>query len=192
MIFLRRCFVSDFIHDNRIQMKGDDVLGVLCIFLLVVCYFDYRYHRIPNWLVLLIWVTGLVRSLGMQEEGEPLIFVVKTVFLLLLLYPFFKIGALGAGDVKLFGGCAGYFPTGKVIYFLFFSLLFAAIISILKMFFMQNARERFEYLGEYLAKVACTGNWHLYFENERECRKVGIAMAGPILASVILYLGGIY
>ena len=35
------------------------------------------------------------------------------------LYPFFRIGALGAGDVKLFGVTAGYLPFEKIFYFSF-------------------------------------------------------------------------
>ena len=46
-----------------------------------------------------------------------------------LLYPLFKISAVGAGDVKLLGAAAGYFPFEKIFLFAFVSLLIAAIIS---------------------------------------------------------------
>ena len=48
-------------------------------------------------------------------------------------YLFFYIGAMGAGDVKLLGVCAGYFSGEKVLCFLFFALLFAAVFALCKM-----------------------------------------------------------
>ena len=109
-----------------------------------------------------------------------------------LLYPFFKLGALGAGDVKLLGICAGFLQYDKILHFLFFSLLAAAIFAMIKLIREQNARERLAYLREYLADVARSGKWSLYIENEREARKIGIALAGPILVSVFLHIGGVY
>ena len=99
---------------------------------------------------------------------------------------------MGAGDVKLLGICAGFLQYDKILYFLFFSLLAAAIFSIVKLIREQSVRERLAYLGEYLLDVARSGKWSLYIENEQEARSAGIALAGPILVSVFLHMGGVY
>ena len=65
-------------------------------------------------------------------------------------YLFFYIGAMGAGDVKLLGVCAGYFSGEKVLCFLFFALLFAAVFALCKMYLARNLWDRLCYLGEYV------------------------------------------
>lgn len=82
-----------------------------------------------------------------------------------LLYPFFRLGGLGAGDVKLLGICAGYFHRDKILSFLFCSLLIAAIFALIKMMTEHCTRERL---------------------------KMRIPLAGPVLCSVLLSAGGVY
>ena len=125
-------------------------------------------------------------------NGTGITYVLSILLMIFLLYPFFKLGALGAGDVKLLGICAGFLQYDKILHFLFFSLLAAAIFSVIKLVKEQSAWERLTYLKEYLLDVARSGKWVLYIENEREARKAGIALAGPILVSVFLHMGGVY
>lgn len=98
----------------------------------------------------------------------------------------------GSGNVKLLGACAGFFPAGRVLYFLFFALLFAAIFALCKMYRAHNLWERLCYLGEYVWDVVRCGQWRVYFAEDRASEAAGICMAGPILCSVLLYVGGIY
>ena len=107
-------------------------------------------------------------------------------------YLFFYIGAMGAGDVKLLGACAGYFSGEKVLYFLFFTLLFAAIFALCKMYREHNLRDRLCYLGEYMWDVVRCGHWKIYFAGERATPGSSICMAGPVLCSALLYIGGVY
>ena len=136
-------------------------------------------------------LTGLWQKWRLAN-GTGITYVLSILLMIFLLYPFFKLGALGAGDGKLFGICAGFLQYDKILHFLFFSLLAAAIFAMIKLIREQNARERLAYLREYLADVARSGKWSLYIENEREARKIGIALAGPILVSVFLHIGGVY
>ena len=125
-------------------------------------------------------------------NGTGVTYVLSILLMIFLLYPFFKLGALGAGDVKLLGICAGFLQYDKILHFLFFSLLAAAIFSLVKLIREQSAGERLAYLGAYLVDVARSGQWSLYIENEREARRAGVALAGPILISVFLHMGGVY
>lgn len=143
-------------------------------------------------LIALMLVTGVGIS-GLEQGVEGILhFGAKMIFMILLMYLFFKIGALGAGDVKLFGVCAGYLPGDKILYFLFFSLLIAATISLIKILMEHNAKERLSYLGEYLIDVARSGKWQLYIFDQSEMQKHSICLAGPILGSVLMYIGGIF
>ena len=107
-------------------------------------------------------------------------------------YLFFYIGAMGAGDVKLLGVCAGYFSGEKVLCFLFFALLFAAVFALCKMYLARNLWDRLCYLGEYVWDVVRCGRWKAYFAEERAHPGSGICMAGPVFCSVLLYIGGVY
>ena len=109
-----------------------------------------------------------------------------------LMYPFFRIGAVGAGDVKLLGVTAGFLPFEKILMFLFFSMLIAVIFSMIRFFKQRDAKERLEYLLGYLACIALSGRLWLYMEDAEDRRRTGICLSGPIFLSLLLYLGGAY
>lgn len=167
-------------------------MAALCVILTAACGYDYRDNRIPNYLVLLAAVLGM----GWQawDGGVPgaLAFWGQAALAMALLYPFFQIGGLGAGDVKLLGAAAGYLPFGKVLIFLFCSLLIAAMISLVKMCRKGIFRQRVQYLSAYLKDVMLTGEWKLYQAGGTGEKSRGICLSGPILLSVLLYLGGVY
>ena len=166
--------------------EGVDKVALVCILLACACICDYRDKRIPNWVILFLFMS----ILGIADNW--LSALLQIISMVAILYFFFKIGTLGAGDVKLFGVCAGIFPTEKILIFLFVSLLIAAIFSIVKLLQEQNMRERLLYLYEYLVSVLQNGAWGLYIKNEKERRRRGVCLSGPILCSVLLYLGGAY
>lgn len=164
----------------------------LTIILCIVCLYDYRKQKIPNKLIGLILLAGLGRSVcleGMYGSGRYLIVLAVVIF---LLYPLFRIGGLGAGDVKLLGVCAGFFPAGDVFSFLFISLLFSAIFSMAKLVKEQNVRDRITYFCKYCRKVVKQGKWVYYLPEAGGKKLEGICMAGPVLCSVLLRLGGVY
>lgn len=172
--------------------KGDERVAILCVMLGIACYYDYRKGRIPNWLVLVIMIVGCVNQFLTGGSTSGIQFFLKICGVIILLLPVYRIGALGSGDVKLYGVCAGYLPSEKFLFFLFFSLLIAAILSLIKMVREKNTIDRMIYFFEYVEEVIRSGEWYLYIENERERRSVSICLAGPILASFLLHLGGVY
>lgn len=168
-------------------------MTALCLFLMAAVYYDYSKGKIPNPLLAVMLIIGAGQSFWTGGVAQGGIFLAAIVVVTALLYPFFMIGTVGAGDVKLLGICAGYFPRNKILYFLFFSMLIAAIFSLIKLWKMKNAKERFLYLGEYLMEVAQTKRWRLYMENERELKAAaGLCMSGPIFISALLHVGGVY
>lgn len=166
-------------------------MGVLYTVLVLACVYDYRQGRIPNMLLLIGMAAGGIRG-GTSGWTGVARYLYPGVVTLLILYPLFRIGAIGAGDIKLLSICVGYFPYQKIIYFLFFSMLISAVISVFKMYREQNMRERLTYLWEYIRAVAATGHWSLYLDNSIDREKTGICLSGPILGSVLLYWGGVY
>lgn len=167
-------------------------MAALCVMLLAACWFDYRKRKIPNALIMIIAFLGVV--LGFLSHGATGIatFVSRTILVMGLLYFLFKIGTLGAGDVKLFGVTAGYLPFEKILYFLFVSLLIAAIISLIKLLKNKNLAERLEIFMKYSADVWKSRSLKLYPAECASDSYRGICLSGPILLSLLLYLGGVY
>lgn len=167
-------------------------MTVLCAALCVICFFDYGQRRIPNWMVILIGLIGVGRNIYLGDIREVARYLLTLVVVLFLFYPLFRIGGLGAGDVKLLSVCSGYFPVNKIFSFLFISLLFSAIFSMIQLFRERNVKDRISYFCEYCVAVAKSGKWRLYFPQKDEKRIYGVCMSGPILCSVLLGLGGVY
>ena len=135
---------------------------------------------------------GLGYRLISGGDKGVLEYLASALLITVLFYFVFWIGAMGAGDVKMLGVCAGFFPWNKVHYFLFFALAIAAVIALFKMYLERNMKDRLYYLGEYLWDVFRCGRWKLYFAGERESTRAGICMAGPGFCSALMYMGGMY
>lgn len=142
-------------------------MAALCVLLTVACGYDYREKRIPNYLIAVMTLLGVGWRFCRDGTGGIIFYLAGAFFIMSLLYPFFKIGTVGAGDVKLFGVAAGFLPFQKIFLFLFVSLLIAAIFSIFKLI----VKRRKKY-------------------GERHPLK--ICLSGPVLISVLLCLGGVY
>jgi len=134
----------------------------------------------------------MIYRLCIEGYAGLLEYLASTLMVIAMFYFFFWIGAMGAGDVKILGVCAGFFPWDKVLCFVFFALLIAAVFALGKMCLERNMKERLHYLGEYLWDVFRCGRWKIYFAGERECTATGICMAGPVFCSALLYMGGVY
>lgn len=167
-------------------------MAVLCVFLATACGFDYRKGRIPNALILLMAVAGAMVRCREEGVGGILAFLAGGLPVMLLLSPFFRVGALGAGDVKLFGVTAGFLPFEKILFFSFFSLLIAAIFSVLKLWKKRCGRERLRILLDYLAEFADSGKLRAYPGSAGEKTTVTVRLSGPVLFSVLPFLGGVY
>lgn len=167
------------------------MLAVLCLLLTAACGFDYRTGKIPNGLVVLITVTGFLFRILKDGAGGIALYLLGAVLIAAMLYPLFKIGAAGAGDVKLLGAAAGYFPFERIFLFSFVSLLIAAIISLAKLLLNKNFKERLGIFFGYMERTAKAGALCPYPVTAGR-KTAGICLSGPILLSLLLSLGGVY
>ncbi|MCM1026944.1 MAG: A24 family peptidase [Roseburia sp.] len=167
-------------------------MALLCVFLAAACVFDHRRRKIPNALVAVMAATGILIRCRGSGIGGAAVFLAGSLPVMVCLYPFFKIGALGAGDVKLFGVTAGFLPLSKIWIFSFVSLLIAAIFSLVKLVRTRCFRERFRVLFAYLKEVGASGSASLYPLSGEEREKFTVPLAGAVTLSVLLFLGGAY
>lgn len=90
--------------------------SVFTAILVAACVTDLRSRRIPNSLVLALAITGVMFVFWQLPVGSGVLYMVNgfTVSLLIWL-PFWLLGMLGAGDVKLFAASGIWLgPVGAI------------------------------------------------------------------------------
>lgn len=93
-------------------------------------FFDFRWKRIPNWLVLatmlvaLIWHTATDGLPGLWMSAAGLLVGIG------ILFPFFLVRGMGAGDVKFFGAVAAAVTFKYVFSVLFFAAMIAGAMAV--------------------------------------------------------------
>jgi Flp pilus assembly protein protease CpaA len=122
------------------------------------------------------------------------VFSVFSAFL--LLYPIYKIGALGAGDVKLFILIGTFCKVKEEMAIMAGAFVIGAAFSLFKLLAERNGRERARCLCAYLSEVMRSRQWKVYGEDlqpdDRRYRRNKIHFSVPILFSVALKMGGLF
>lgn len=178
-------------HSTVIKIRrGGVCIYVLLTTALLACYQDYRYHKIYNAFIIIAGLTGVIYQGMHQGFSGTEAWIINAVLVFFFTYPLFRLGMLGAGDVKLFMITAGMFPSKTCLWFLFASFFAGAIISLLKMILKKNLFKRITYFITY-AKIVCNDG-ELFLYDEGTSKEHTIHFAGPILIGVLLHMGGIY
>lgn len=150
--------------------------------------------RIPNGFILLGAACGIAGSL---ISGRELFSILASMFLaFLLMYPLYRIGAFGAGDVKLFVLIGSFQGIGEATAVLAGAFVIGAGFSFVKLAVERNGRERLRYFLSYLREVGRTGHWKIYGEDlKRDYHTYWnnkIHFAVPILFSAVCRIGGLF
>ena len=85
------------------------------------------------------------------------------LFPLILLFPLYKIGALGAGDLKLFSLLGFYFTFFETAFCMFLSFGIGAVISIIVLLWRRNTKERMLHFWNYIKKCIWEGHICYYY-----------------------------
>lgn len=168
-----------------------DVKGYLTLFiaLAAVCM-DLVSEKIDNRLILWGWLLGLGYQLGVsQMKGfrEFLMGASLPVFLLLFLFLF---RMLGPGDIKLFSVLGGLMGSQAVIFCIFYSFLFGAIISMAFLVACGNFVQRLSYFSHYISYCIQTKKRIPYYLPGSRLENIHFTV--PVLMGVMLYVGGFY
>lgn len=115
-----------------LPVTGEILLGILVA---LAAYFDIRYRRIPNWLVLSGIVAGLTwnsLSPGSLQLGDPgLLRAGKGLGLGFLLYfPLYLIRGRRAGDVKLLAAVGSIAGPGNCFWFFLLTNILGGVIAL--------------------------------------------------------------
>lgn len=166
---------------------------LLLLLLFLAALADLKTDHIPNWFICLGIGIGIFGGLQYRLNLWSSVFSMLLAFL--LMYPLFKIGALGAGDVKLFIMIGSFMEVREFIVVMVYAFVIGAFFSAGKLLTEHNGRERIAYFLSYAADVARTRRWRIYGEDLAQdyqlYRSNKIHFTVPILLGVMLKLGGI-
>ena len=170
------------------------ILIVLLLVLFFASIWDFKKGKIPNLLILVGAIYGLMRVFYYQNFFTH---IGGIIFPVLILYPFYKIGTIGAGDLKLFSLIGFYVSFMESIYCMFLAFVIGAIFSLVSMKQKDNFANRISYLISYLKESFSQKQFHYYYQNAyenkisfQEIEKTKIHLAIPIFISVFIHLGG--
>ena len=171
-----------------------EILIVLLLVLFLASFWDSKKGKIPNLLLAIGAVYGLLRVFYYQNFLSHIPSIILPV---VILYPLYKIGTIGAGDIKLFSVMGLYLSFMENLYCMFMAFVVGALWSLLVMKEKGNLTDRFSYLASYLKESYLNGKFEYYYQDEQgnvlsgiEREKSQIHLAIPILISVIIHFGG--
>ncbi len=166
------------------------LIGVFC----VAIFTDWRSYRIPNVCIMVGMIGGLIQAYRSLSWSGLICALGAAAMLFLVFYPFYLLGALGAGDVKLFMmmGCyQTWMGSDGLIHYMFVTLMLAAMVSMIKMAVYTQSRERLFYLARYLKKAVLTGAIDEY-EIDKTQRCCVVRLSIPAFISLMLMCAGVY
>lgn len=164
----------------------------LIVVLSLAVLFDFKTGKVPNGLIFLGLAGGMLRLIFLSDWGTVFL-QLQAVFLpLLLLFPLFRIGVLGAGDIKLFSVIGCFFSLQEELYLIFLSFTAGAILGVFFLWKNRNFRERMYYLFSYLKSILVTGHFELYDSDVGvKASNYKIHFTLPIFIGVLLHAGGV-
>jgi len=121
------------------------------LLILAVCC-DCRY-RIPNWLIAVGHVAGLLwQGASAGKEGIAVWFL-GVICPIIILYILFYCKMLGAGDIKLLSVIGGFGGFSAVIEVMICSVFFGGLLSVIFLLKNHNLKYRMQYLKSYISNV---------------------------------------
>ncbi len=166
-------------------------MGILIGVFSVAIFTDWRFYRIPNVCVGAGALAGLIMTFVSDSVLGLAAAAASMVIIFLAFYPFYLLGGVGAGDIKLFMMVGCYMKGDALVHYLLVTMLMAAVCSILKMLAYKESRERLFYLMRYIKKAALTGAMDEY-QIDRTQKKCVIRLSIPAFVSLILMCAGAY
>ena len=159
--------------------------GILLVLLLTAAVIDYRTHRIPNRLVIVGIVFGLLYNMAfpLYSDESRLSPFLGMMFGFLAFLPLYGIGAMGAGDVKLMAMVGSIVGPRDMLPILLCTMITGGVLSLLLVLYRGTAGRMFHNLrGIFKLTVLNTltgGRPNVHFDASTSAAKLpyGVAIA---------------
>jgi prepilin peptidase CpaA len=142
---------------------------------------DFRCYKISNRLIAAGYVLAVAFRFAQGGMQEVLYVLWNISFPVITLYLFYRMRAIGAGDVKLFSMIGGFLNFHEVVLCIAVSFVIGAVFSLGKMLYYGNLFESLRSGGSYF--------WGLIGGNLREYKPGGDTRQHVIHFSFAILLG---
>ena len=115
------------------------ILIILVLLSLLAAVTDFYKRKIPNFLILTGCCYGLIRMIYYRDILES---VPGILFPIIVLFPLYKIGVIGAGDIKLFSMIGFYFTFMETLFCIFTAFVLGAVFAMISMIHYENFTQR--------------------------------------------------
>jgi prepilin peptidase CpaA len=123
---------------------------------------DIRYCIIPNWLTITGVIAGLIYHIC-SEGIEGLVFsIIGLLIGLVLLSLLYILGAIGAGDVKLFAAYGAVAGMEFVMQSIIYTLLYACLIGIVILIIQKKLIHRMLWIFDNLFLFIIMKKWSVF------------------------------
>lgn len=146
---------------------------------------DLSSEKIPNQWILAGWGMGILYQIFYAGVSGVACGLLGAVFPILVLFLFFMLRMLGAGDIKLLSVVGMFYGISPMIRLILLVFGFGAVLSLLHMLKNRIFVERFSYLWNYVRLEK--GSGRPYYDGERDGKKPVIHFSIAILGGVILW-----
>ena len=157
------------------------------VLILIAVGMDVKSMRISNRLILI----GLGISFIRRLCCEGILGVFTSLFLIsfpvIVLYLLFLVGALGAGDIKLFSLIGGFVNFKELIGCIVYAFLFAAVFSVLKMLYYRMFFSSMKNLSCYIMRIFM-GEKSAYVPMDNKKNRIHFSIAILCGFTVSMYL----
>ncbi len=147
---------------------------------LIAVVMDLRNMRISNRLILIGLGSALILRLFRGGLYDMLLGILLISFPVILLYLLFLLGALGAGDIKLFSLIGGFVNFKDLIECMTYAFVCAAVFSFLKML----------YFGTFFSSMQnVAGYWRSLCQGKRVVYQAAYGKKSKMHFSVAILVG---
>jgi prepilin peptidase CpaA len=120
---------------------------VLLFFIAISFYLDAKTSRIPNWLTCSGLCIGIVSHIYLEGQKGLVYSLVGMVVGFICMIILYLMGAIGAGDVKLFTAIGSMSGAYVVVSLMSYSIVFAGLIGIFILMYRGLIRQTFHRLS---------------------------------------------
>ncbi|MBO5198906.1 MAG: prepilin peptidase [Lachnospiraceae bacterium] len=157
--------------------------AVLFVFLVSAAVCDLRKRRIPNRLCLCGLITGLVLQTVFGGGSGALSGAAGMLVPAVILFPLFALGALGAGDIKLFAVVGSFFGSAFVLRHIAASMAVGGVCAVGILVKNRNWKERILYFFGYLKAGKGRGK---YYDAARDGRQNTMHFSVPMALGFLI------
>lgn len=115
------------------------------VLVLVAVGMDLKYMRISNRLILIGLGIAFIHRLCCEGLRGMLTCIFQISFPVIVLYLLFLVGALGAGDIKLFSVVGGFVNFRVLIWCMIFAFILAAVYSLGKILYCAVKESEYQF-----------------------------------------------